>query len=212
MDDSMQPQRRQFLSLMAVTAASVGVATFGSTAAQAADCEHDGTPLQFVPKTAPDPKPLENELTKYPTCPYCGMDRKQYDFSRHLIHYQDHVVDATCSIHCAAVSLAVNLDRGPMAIYAADFASKATPKAMVNVDAATYLLGSKLPAVMSAKSKMAFADKAAAQAAMKEKGGELGDFNAALAATYQSMAQDTKMIRQKRADKKAHANKDQHGH
>lgn len=208
MDDSVQPQRRQFLSLMAATA----VVTLGSTAAHAASCEHDGTPLQFVPKTAADPNPLENELAKYPTCPYCGMDRKQYDFSRHLIHYQDHVVDATCSIHCAAISLALNLDRGPLAIYAADFASKTAPKAMVNVDAATYLLGSKLPAVMSTTSKMAFADKAAAQAAMQDKGGKLGDFNTALAAAYQGMAHDTKMIRQKRADKKAHADKNQHGH
>ena len=211
MDDSMQPQRRQFLSLMAVTAAGVGVATLGSTTAQAASCEHDGTPLQFVPKTKPDPQPLENELTKYPTCPYCGMSRKQYDFSRHLIHYQDQVVDATCSIHCAAVSLALNLDRGPQAIYAADYASTSAPKTLVNVDAATYLLGSKLPAVMSAQSKMAFATKASAEVAHQEHGGELGDFDAALAATYQGMASDTKMIRQKRADKKARA-KDQHGH
>lgn len=209
MDDSMQPQRRQFLGLIAATAAAT---TLGSTVAQAAHCEHDGTPLQFVPKTAPDPKPLENELAKYPTCPYCGMSRKQYDFSRHLIHYQDQVVDATCSIHCAAVSLSLNLDRGPMAIYAADFASKDTPKAMLNVDDATYLIGSKLPAVMSTQSKMAFADKATARTAQQEQGGELGDFNVALAATYQGMAQDTKMIRQKRADKKAQAKKDEHGH
>ena len=51
---------------------------------------------------------------------------------------------------------------------------------------------------------------AMAEAAMKDKGGELGDFDAALAASYQSMANDTTMIRKKRAEKKTHA-AGQHG-
>ncbi len=49
-------------------------------------CAGDGTPLQFIPKTAPDNNPLENELQKYPKCPYCGMDRNQWQHSRHLVH------------------------------------------------------------------------------------------------------------------------------
>ena len=51
------------------------------------------------------------------------MDRTQFNHSRHLVQYQDDLVDGTCSIHCAALSLAINLDRGPKAIYAADFGS-----------------------------------------------------------------------------------------
>ena len=50
------------------------------------------------------------------------------------------LVDATCSIHCAALSLAINLDRGPKAIYAADYGASAEPKPMINVDEATYLI------------------------------------------------------------------------
>ena len=203
MNDSIQIERRQVLRLFAVAGVSAGVATL-SPPALAAKCETDGTPLQFVPKTAPDPNPLENELAKYPKCPYCGMDRKQYHHSRHLVHYQDDRVDATCSLHCAALSLALNLDRGPKAIYAADFGAKADPKPLVNVDAATYLIGSKLPGVMTKQSKVAFASKADAEAAKAEQGGELGDFDAALQAAYQSMAGDTMMIRKKRAEKKRH--------
>jgi len=209
MNDSIHTERRQVLRLLAVASATAGAATL-SAPALAAKCETDGTPLQFTPKTAPDSKPLDNELAKYPKCPYCGMDRKQYHHSRHLVHYQDDLVDATCSIHCAALSLALNMDRGPKAIYAADFGAKADPKPLVNVDSATYLIGSKLPGVMTAQSKVAFASKADAEAAMKDKGGELGDFDAALAASYQSMASDTMMIRKKRAEKKAHA-AGQHG-
>jgi nitrous oxide reductase accessory protein NosL len=121
------------------------------------------------------------------------------------VHYQDDLVDATCSLHCAALSLALNLDRGPKAIYAADFGATAELKPLVNVDKATYLIGSRLPGVMTAQSKVAFAAQSAAEAAKAEKGGELGDFDAALAASYQSMASDTAMIRKKRAEKKAHA-------
>ncbi len=207
MNDPVQTERRQALRILAVTGATVGVAALSSmsSSALAAKCEHDGTPLQFIPKTAPDSAPLENELAKYPKCPYCGMDRKQYHHSRHLVHYQDDLIDPTCSIHCAALSLALNLDRGPKAIYAADFGAKAEPKPLIPVDDATYLIGSKLPGVMTKQSKVAFATKAAAEATKAEQGGELGNFDAALAAAYQSMASDTAMIRKKRAEKKAHA-------
>ena len=201
MNDPVQTERRQALRLLAVAGATAGVAVL-SLPTLAAKCETDGTPLQFVPKTAPDPNPQDNDIAKYPKCPYCGMDRKQYHHSRHLVHYQDNLADGTCSLHCAALSLALNLDRGSKAIYAADFGSKADPKPLVNVDAATYLIGSKLPGVMTKQSKVAFGSKAASEAAKAEQGGELGNFDAALQATYQSMASDTLMIRKKRAEKK----------
>jgi nitrous oxide reductase accessory protein NosL len=203
-NNSIQADRRQVLRLLATAGVAAGAAVLTSPAV-AAKCETDGTPLQFTPKTAPDPNPLDDDIAKYPKCPYCGMDRKQYHHSRHLVHYQDDLVDATCSLHCAALSLALNMDRGPKAIYAADFGAKTDPKPLINVDAATYLIGSKLPGVMTAQSKVAFGSKATAEAAKKENGGELGDFAAALQAAYQSMANDTLMIRKKRAEKKQHA-------
>ena len=203
MNDNHDPARRQMLRLLAATGATAGVATL-SPPALAAKCETDGTPLQFAPKTQPDPNPLENELGKYPKCPYCGMDRKQYHHSRHLVHYQDDLVDASCSLHCAALSLALNMDRGPKAIYAADFGAKDDPKPLTKVDVTTYLIGSKLPGVMTQQSKVAFASKTAAEAAKAEQGGELGDFDTALQATFQSMASDTLIIRKKRAEMRQH--------
>ncbi len=161
----------------------------------------DGTPLQFIPKGKPDEKPLENELQKYPKCPYCGMDRTKFNHSRHLVQYDDGLVDGTCSIHCLAVSLSLNLDRGPKVIYGADFGSDAKVKPMVNVDKASYLIGGKLKGTMTMKSKMAFASADAAKAAQEKMGGELGKFDDALRAAYLSMADDTAMIRKKRAMK-----------
>jgi nitrous oxide reductase accessory protein NosL len=164
-------------------------------------CQGDGTPLQFIPKRAPDADPLENELEKYPACPYCGMNRTQWHHSRHLVQYDDDLVDGTCSIHCLAISLSLNLDRGPKAIYAADFGAADKVKPLVNVDTATYLLGSKLKGTMSARSKMAFASAEAARAAQAEQGGELASFDEGLKAAYLGMAQDTLMIRKRRAEK-----------
>ena len=203
MSDKTHLDRRHALKMLAVGSLAGFAVTQGGTAHAA--CEGDGTPMQFLPKTKPDPEPLKDELAKYPKCPYCGMDRKQYHHSRHLVQYADDLADGTCSLHCAAISLAINLDRGPKAIYAADFGASADPKPLVNVDQATYLIGSKLPGVMTAKSKKAFASKEAAAAAQKEHGGELGDFSAALAAAHASMVDDTLMIRKKRAEKRAKA-------
>jgi nitrous oxide reductase accessory protein NosL len=174
----------------------------GWVTASGEKCEHDGTPLQFMPKGAPDDSPLENELEKYARCPYCGMSRKKWHHSRHLVQYEDNLVDGTCSIHCLAVSLSLNLDRGPKAIYAADFGAEGEIKPLVEVDKASYLLNSKLKATMAGKSKMAFADAEAAKAAQAANGGELTDFDGALAVAYGDMAKDTMMIRKRRKEKR----------
>jgi nitrous oxide reductase accessory protein NosL len=174
----------------------------GWVSASGAACEGDGTPLQFMPRTAPDPLPLENELAKYPKCPYCGMDRTEYHHSRHLVQYDDDLVDGTCSIHCLAISLSLNLDRGPKAIYAADFGATAEIKPLTPVDKASYLIGSKLKGTMTANSKVAFADKAQAEAVMAKEGGALASFDEALRQTHLDMAADTVRIRKNRAEKR----------
>lgn len=191
--------RRHFL--LAGSAVVPALAIAGTTRA----AEGDNTPMQFMPKTQPDPNPLDDELAKYPNCPHCGMDRRKWHHSRHLIHYDDDRAVGTCSLHCAAANLAVNLDRGPKAIYAADFGSGAEIKPLVEVGKAVYLVGSKLPGTMTAKSKMAFADRAAAEAARAEQGGDILDFEAALREAYLGMAADTAMIRKRRAERRAKA-------
>ena len=130
------------------------------------------------------------------------MDRTEYHHSRHLVQYDDDLVDGTCSIHCLAISLMLNMDRGPKALYAADFGSPAEIKPLVLVDKATYLIGSKLKGTMTANSKVAFADKAQAEAVMAKEGGALGNFDEALRQTHLDMAADTVRIRKNRAEKR----------
>nr|CAM74123.1 conserved hypothetical protein, secreted [Magnetospirillum gryphiswaldense MSR-1] len=186
--------RRHFLL------AGTAVAAVAVTAAPAQAVEGDGTPMQFMPKKAKDAKPLDNEFDKYPKCPYCGMDRKQYHYSRHLIHYSDDLVDGTCSIHCAAISLSLNLDRVPKAIYAPDNGSGAEIKPLTNAETAFYVIGGDHKPVMSKIPKTAFASKIAAEAA--KGAGEIVDFDRALMLSYMSMAEDTKMIRMRREEKR----------
>lgn len=174
----------------------------GWMAANGEACDGDGTPLQFIPKKQPDEEPLKDELSKYPTCPYCGMNRTKFHHSRHLVQYDDNLVDGTCSIHCLAISLSLNLDRGPKMIWAADASSSEKIQPLMDVDSATYLVGAKKSGVMSKVSKQAFPSKGAASAVQAEQGGELVDFDGALKAAYLDMAGDTFMIRKRRKEKR----------
>ncbi len=157
-----------------------------------------GTPLQFMPMTPPDPEPLEGELDKYPRCPYCGMSRRQFHHTRHLIHYDDDRADGTCSLHCAAVSLSLNLDRGPRVIHAADAGAEREPRPLVDADAAHYVIDPSRRGTMSRVRKWAYAERDVAEAA----GGRVVGFQEALTATYLDMAKDTAAIRRMRAEKR----------
>ena len=189
--------------LLKISLASTGLL---ATAAQAQpSCATDGTPAQFIPKKAADPRPAENDLEKFPKCPYCGMDRRQFHHSRMLLQYSDDLPDGVCSLHCAAISLAVNVDREPKSIWVADNASAAEIKPLLGVDQATFLIGSRIKGVMSRRSKVAYGSEAAARAAMAENGGDLGNFEQALLAAYTDMSQDVAMIRRSREERRQRA-------
>ena len=155
--------RRDALKLSLLT----GAGLIASHAHAESSCAGDGTPAQFVPKNAPDANAQEGDIEKFPKCPYCGMDRKKFHHSRMLIQYSDDLPDGTCSIHCAAISLSLNIDREPKAMWVGDNASGAEVKPLVEVDKATFLIGSKIQGVMTAQSKVAYATEAAAKAAME---------------------------------------------
>lgn len=185
--------RRRFLA-----AGTIIVPAALARPAAAATCEGDGTPVQFAPKVPKDPNPLDNEFEKYPKCPFCGMDRRQWHFSRHLIHYNDDLVDGTCSLHCAAVGISLNLVRGPKAIWAADNGSGEAIKPLVDAEAATYVIGGEHRAVMTGIAKTSFASRVAAEAAKGD--GELADFEGALKLTFTNMYDDMRMMRRRREE------------
>ena len=191
--------RREALKMSVL--ASIGMAAASKTSAQT-NCPADGTPAQFIPKTAPDAQPQADDIAKYPKCPYCGMDRKQYHHSRMVVHYADDLADGTCSLHCSAISLALNIDRDPKALWVGDNAVEGETKPLVEVEKASFLVGSKLPGVMTARSKVAYGNADAAKASQAANGGELTDFDGALLAAYTDMSADVARIRKNRAERR----------
>ena len=194
------------LSLASIAAAPLASIPFAQAQGSQAKCAGDGTPAQFLPRNAPDPKPQENDLAKFPKCPYCGMDRRQFHHSRMLIQYGNDVPDAVCSIHCAAISLSLNIDAEPKAIWVADNAANGEPKPLVDVDKASFVIGGSTMGVMTLRSKVAYGSEAAAKAAQATQGGVVGDFNAALLAAYTDMSGDVARIRLNREQRRQRMN------
>ena len=147
-----------------------------------------------------DANPLDKEFEKYPRCPYCGMSRKMWSHTRHLIQYDDDSTEGTCSIRCASLSLALNLDRNPKNIWVGDAGADAKVKPLINADKAHYTIVPGKPGTMTGVRKWAYADAAKAKAA----GGKVVNFDAALQASFEDMAKGTLMIRKRRAEKRAH--------
>lgn len=145
--------------------------------------------------------PHDADVKHSPTCKYCGMDREKFAASRMVIEYEDGARTGVCSLHCAAVDLAVSLDGTPKGLQVAD----ATTRRLVDAEKAVWVLGGSRPGVMTKRAKWAFADRAGADAFVKENGGTVVGFEEAMKAAYEDMYQDTKMIRERRKAKRAGA-------
>ena len=134
-----------------------------------------------------------------PSCKYCGMDRARFASSRMVIEYDDGSKVSTCSLHCAAVELVNQIDKTPTAIKVGD----ASTQVLVDAEKAVWVLGGSKPGVMTKRAKWAFADRAAADAFVKENGGTILSFEDAVKAAYEDLYQDNRMIREKRKAMKA---------
>lgn len=198
--------RRNMLKTSLLGGAAALVA---GTSHAAEGCSTDGTPNQFIPKKAADANPLENELEKYGKCPYCGMDRKEHNKTRMLVQYADDLADGTCSIHCLALSLSLNIDRQPKNIWGPDFAATAEPRPLLPVDQLIYLIGADLKHAMTKKSKHSFASIEMAKEFQAKHGGTLGNFNDALRESYLGMSEDVAQIRKNREERRRRAQQKQ---
>ena len=136
----------------------------------------------------------QDDIDRHRSCSYCGMDRAKFAHSRVLIEYDDGTQMGACSIHCAAVDMAVNIDKTPVSIQVGDF----NTKELIDAEPAVWVIGGDRMGVMTKRAKWSFADKAGAEAFIKEHGGQLADFETAAKASYEDMYHDTRMIREKR--------------
>jgi len=140
----------------------------------------------------------QEDIQKHPSCKYCGMNRQQFAHSRVLIEYDDASAVGTCSIHCAAVDLAINIDKTPKAIQVGDYNSKV----LIDAEKAFWVIGGSKMGVMTKRAKWAFEKKEDAEKFIKENGGETATFDVAMKAAYEDMYSDTKMIRERRKMRK----------
>jgi copper chaperone NosL len=141
---------------------------------------------------------LDNDVKDIPACKYCGMNREMFAHSRMLTEYADGTKEGTCSLHCTAVDLALNLDKTPKTIQVGDY----NTKGLINAETAFWVIGGSKPGVMTRNSKWAFASKADAEKNRQENGGRIAMFDGALEAAYKDLAEDTKMIRERRKMRK----------
>jgi len=142
--------------------------------------------------------PPKNSPEKQKACGYCGMQLDQYGHSRILITNEDGSEAGLCSLHCAAVDAAVNIDKTPKLVQVGDY----NAKKLINAENAAWVLGGNKPGVMSKRGKWAFENKTDAEAFVKDNGGSIAGFDDAMKAAYEDMYADTKMIREKRKMKK----------
>ena len=140
----------------------------------------------------------QDDIKQSPGCKYCGMDREMFSHSRMHIEYEDGTSVGTCSLHCATIELALSIDKTPKAVRVADYSSKK----LIDAEKAVWVTGGGKPGVMTKRAKWAFENKADAESFLKENGGAVVSFDEALKMAYEDMAQDTKMIREKRKMKK----------
>ena len=136
----------------------------------------------------------QDDITKHGSCQYCGMNRKMFAHSRMLLTYDNGKEVGTCSIHCLAVDLSLNIDRTPQSIQVADYGTKA----LIDAEDAVWVVGGNKPGVMTKRAKWAFEKQSDAGAFVTANGGQAASFDQAMKATYEDMYTDTKMIREKR--------------
>jgi copper chaperone NosL len=141
------------------------------------------------------PAYADEDIAKHPECPYCGMDRAKFARTRMLFTYEDKGAEiGFCSIHCAAVDLALVLDRVPTYYGVGDY----NTKKLIDAEKAFWVIGGDQIGVMTKRAKWAFENKSDAEQFIGAHGGQLATFEESLEAAYADMYKDNQMIREKR--------------
>jgi nitrous oxide reductase accessory protein NosL len=122
-------------------------------------------------------------------CEQCGMNRTRFAHSRMLIEYADNSVVGLCSIHCVAVDLAQHPGKSLKSLKVADYRTKE----LIDAKTAVWVIGGSQKGVMTFVPKWAFSSKEGAQAFVKENGGEVTTFDAALTAAKEELTGEESM-------------------
>jgi len=133
-------------------------------------------------------------LAEEDACHYCGMKKAMFAHSWVNIEHEDGSTVGVCSVHCAAVDMALNIDKPAKDITVADYSSKK----QINAEKAYWIIGGNQMGVMTARAKWAFETKQGADDFMKQNGGRPATFEEVMKAAFEDMYEDTLMIQKKR--------------
>lgn len=140
----------------------------------------------------------QEDVKMAPSCKYCGMDRTKFAHSRMVVTYDDGSKVGTCSLHCLAIDLSINIDKTPIVIEVGDYFNKR----LVDAEKAYWVIGGNKAGVMTKQAAWAFGNRVYAEKFIRDYKGTLATFDEAMKASYESMYADTTMIREKRKAKK----------
>lgn len=131
-------------------------------------------------------------------CQYCGMERADYGHSWVIIEHDDGTLCGLCSVHCAAIDMALHTDKPVKRITVGD----CNTKKQIDAEKAYWVIGGDVPGVMTARAKWAFASKEAADSFVSQHGGQPANFDAVMKASFDDMYNDTLMIQKKKREMK----------
>ncbi len=126
-------------------------------------------------------------------CRYCGMKRSQYPHSWVILTHNDGSKEMVCSVHCAAIDMALHTEKQVSRITVADYKTHR----QIPAETAFWVIGGDRTGVMTARAKWAFKAKEDAERFIKDHGGRLADFDTVMKAAFEDMYQDIFMIRKK---------------
>lgn len=118
----------------------------------------------------------ETDVKKTPACGVCGMSREAFAYSRMAIEYDDGPAVGTCSLNCTVAILTADPDRKPRSIRVADYDTKE----LIDAGNAAWVIGGKIPGVMTRNPKWAFGTREAADRFVAQNGGTPATFEQAL--------------------------------
>ena len=128
------------------------------------------------------------------SCFYCGMYQSKFEHSWVIITHEDGSRDSVCSIHCAAIDMALHTDRPIRKITVGDF----NTKKQIDANDAYWVIGGDIMGVMTVQAKWAFETKDRADDFMKFHGGRSANLREVIKLAFEDMYQDTLMIHKHR--------------
>ena len=128
------------------------------------------------------------------SCAYCGMKKAMFGHSWMNIERMDGSAVGVCSVHCAAIDMALNMDKPAKKITVGDYNSKN----QIDAEKAFWVMGGDQMGVMTSRAKWAFDSKETADSFISKHGGRPATFEEIMKASFEDMYEDTLMIQKKR--------------